>query len=168
MVQAELWRRGDRRGRHVRLLNPAAADLRSLGLDEDSSGSDSEPEGGVPEPSPDTSSMWTARAIADLQELGWRIPAVPDPSKVCFDFIEVFSGSYGVSSAMHAAGLTVGPPLDISRGYDLVTVTLVLWLLFMCRSGRVRYVWLGPPCTTFSLAQHPGCRCASDPWVSIF
>ena len=37
-------------------------------------------------------------------------------------------------------------------------------LVDLCRAGRIALCWLGPPCTTFSLARHPKLRTSACPW----
>ena len=44
-----------------------------------------------------------------------------------------------------------------------VTFNSFIWLVNLLRFRRVRLLWMGPPCTSFSLAQHPKLRSSSQP-----
>eukprot|EP00435_Cladocopium_sp_Y103_P056416 s1162_g19.t1 len=70
-----------------------------------------------------------------------------------FDFIEVFGGAGRVSDAMNKLGHVVGPVLDLSfsRKYDLKSLEMLHWILYMLREGHLLSVLVEPPCTTFRL-----------------
>ena len=54
----------------------------------------------------------------------------------------------------------MGPVLDISMSahYDLRSLDLLRWLIYMLENERIRSMLIEPPCTTFSPAAHPACR----------
>ena len=93
----------------------------------------------------------------------------PNPRKslpLFFDFVEVCAGAGKISHYCAQMGMSVCPPLDLDHSlqYDLKSCDVILWLVEMLRVGRLRSVFVSPPCTTFSPAAFPACRTYADPW----
>ena len=132
-----LWRTSDRKGGYSRLDAPALAILKGLG----DSWIDEGPLQGLPQNPAKTPPMY-------------------------FDFVEVCAGAGRISHFCAEMGLAVCPPLDLDHSlqYDLASVDVILWLVQMLRAGRLRSVFVSPPCTTFSPAAFPACRTYADPW----
>jgi hypothetical protein len=83
-----------------------------------------------------------------------------------FDVLEVCSGRDAPWSRAHAAaGLRVGPRIDPKTHpiWDLRSIRIVEWILFLIINGRVAYVHCAPPCRTFSLARQPRLRSRTQP-----
>ena len=135
-----LWLGGDRKGGYTRLDSEATAILRGLGEHEDDGA-----EG------PDS--------------LNKHVVGPCKAVEFVFDFVEVCSGSGRASAKAAAMGLTVCPPIDISKSphFDLTNLDLLWWILGMLKTGRFRSVCCEPPCTTFSPAQHPASRSYRQP-----
>ena len=177
----ELYRRTDTRGFHTRLLSEVGAYLHAQGLPSDEAefvfqeevrdtgvrDSSADPSDATIFPTANESSLdigddlkelWhqfcaSAWRIRDLGMLGFRL-----------DFLELYAGSAGMSKAMLAAGFSVGPPIELQEGWNLADESLFRLVLQMCAAGRVGLVWVGPPCTTYSLARHPRLRSSEQPW----
>ena len=81
-----------------------------------------------------------------------------------FDFLEIYAGTAGVSKAMLQAGFTVGPPIELKQGWDLSDSSLFELIFRLAWAGRIGFIWLGPPCTTYSLARAPRLRSSSAAW----
>ena len=60
-------------------------------------------------------------------------------------------------------GFRVGPPIELKAWWDLDR-TLFQLVLHLSSHGRIGMIWLGPPCTTFSLARCPRLRSLASPW----
>ena len=88
------------------------------------------------------------------------------PLAMHYDFLEVFGGRGPVSSALAARGITNCLVLDlsVSRQFDLSSSRVVEWVLFLVQSGRVRSVFLSPPCSSFAIAARPALRSVAQPW----
>eukprot|EP00438_Fugacium_kawagutii_P027761 Skav215994 [mRNA] locus=scaffold4693:140018:158914:+ [translate_table: standard] len=69
-------------------------------------------------------------------------------------FLELFSGSSRLTSAVYQAGMRVGPPFDTINGceYDLSRHAVQRMIKDWIAQGRVWYLHLGTPCTIFSIA----------------
>ena len=80
------------------------------------------------------------------------------------DFIEVYSGEAVLSRRMKLAGFSVGPPIELKEGWNMLERDLFQFLLALSRAGRLGFTWLGPPCTTFSLARAARLRSRESPW----
>lgn len=135
-----LWLDGDRRGCYTKLDNGFRAALKAVGEFDDADGDDSSfPSGDVLNPG--------------------------KPPLFKFDFIEVFGGAGSVSDAMRDLGHVVGPVLDLSfsRKYDMKSLEMLQWIIYMLKEGHLRSVFVEPPCTTFSPAAHPACRSYKEP-----
>ena len=72
--------------------------------------------------------------------------------------IELYAGSAGISRAMADVGFKVGPPIEIKSGWDMANAEVFGLLVRLCAAGRVGLLWLGPPCTTYSLVRFPKLR----------
>ncbi|CAE7272694.1 unnamed protein product, partial [Symbiodinium necroappetens] len=88
------------------------------------------------------------------------------PLAMHYDFLEVFGGSRPVSAALRERGRSNSLVLDlsVSRQFDLASPRALEWILYLVQHGRVRSVFLSPPCTTFSVASWPSVRSHSVPW----
>jgi len=60
--------------------------------------------------------------------------------------LEVFAGSAGLTAAHVALGLRVEHPVEIATGLDAFDSSIEKRLL----EGRISWLWLGPPCSSFS------------------
>ena len=82
-----------------------------------------------------------------------------------FDVIEICGGSGRVSAACAARGLVVGPVVDRSRSphFDILDRHTREWLFWLIQEGRVLFVCLEPPSTTFSPAAYPSVRYYDEP-----
>ena len=120
----------------------------------------------------------SARDPSIISELHVRVELQPLLEKLCrsslhcnssltwqfeVDFIEVYAGSAKLSKSMCALGFRVGPPIELKQGWDMASESLFLLLLQLSKEGRIGLLWLGPPCTTFSLARFPRLRSAQLP-----
>jgi len=74
------------------------------------------------------------------------------------DFLELYSGKGRMSRAFLLRGYNAMPPLDIESGFDLEFQAVLFWIINLLRCGRIRLLWLGPPCTSFSVARWPRLR----------
>ena len=167
-VAKELYRRTETRGFHMRLLSPVGAYLHSQGFDVEEPefllrvSEPLDPAEDSPEDKPSfarCSAPGTCRLPEQLQVLFQQLAAASLRSgslvisSFRLDFVELYSGTAGMSRAMHQAGFLVGPPLERRDGWDLANLELFELLLRLCRSGRISVLWMGPPCTTFSLTR---------------
>ena len=125
-----LWLCGDKKGSYTSLDLPARAQLRAVGCDLDQ------------DPVPD----WIQKPS--------RAPDLK------FDAVEICGGSGVLTSAMSFRGLVCCVPIDLSRSpqFDVCDVRLLEWVLHMLSEQRLHAVICEPPCTTFSVAQHPSSR----------
>ena len=59
----------------------------------------------------------------------------------------------------------VGPRIDKQRHsyWTILDDNLFSWLVQLISAGRVLYLHLGPPCTTFSVARKPSLRSVQCP-----
>ena len=76
--------------------------------------------------------------------------------------IEVCGGWGGIGKYFAQAGYTV-VNIELTLGWDMLDATVLRWLLHVTISGRVRFLFLEPPCTTCSLARKPGLRDSHSP-----
>ena len=132
-----LWRTAERKGGYTRLDPAARALLKSVG-------------------------------DPDLEEQCLQgFPVAPQKSPpLRFDFVEVCAGAGKITHYCNEMGLACCPPLDLehSAQYDLQSADVIPWLVEMIREGRLRSVFVSPPCTTFSPAAFPSLRSYEDPW----
>lgn len=71
-------------------------------------------------------------------------------------FLELFSGSGRLTAAVKQLGCACLTAVDITGGkdFDLRRRSTQLVILAWIKSGRIKYVHLGTPCTVFSRARH--------------
>ena len=179
-VAGELYRRHDSRGFYTKLLSPKASYLRGKGLEVDEFELVLPPDN-VPERaqhddfsctdntlkgSCHTSLSLTAVGRQLLQRFGAASFRVRDLTSEGFhlDFIEIYSGEAVLSRHMKLAGFSVGPPIELREGWNMLERDLFQFLLDLLKAGRLGFAWLGPPCTTFSLARKPRLRSRESPW----
>eukprot|EP00435_Cladocopium_sp_Y103_P070321 s689_g35.t1 len=68
--------------------------------------------------------------------------------------LEIFSGCGRLSRALQAVGLTCFPiDIDNGSGHDVLDPLVEACILDKILKGKVLLVWLGMPCTTFSVAR---------------
>ena len=112
--------------------------------------------------------MWLTWKVASLSFAArftdWaQVPAAPTAEMLSRPwFLEVFSGKAWLTRAMRRRGWGILPPIDIVLEGDVAAVADVTdpqlrakietWL----RSGCVKFVHFGTPCTTFSRARKEG------------
>ena len=65
---------------------------------------------------------------------------------------------------MVAAAFTVGPPLELLDGWDLLREDPFDLLVRLSTVGRIGLMFMGPPCTAYSLARCPRLRSVSESW----
>jgi hypothetical protein len=68
--------------------------------------------------------------------------------------LEIFAGSARLSAAMRRTGIAIYP-IDtcLFPSHNVLAGNLEERILSWIRSGRIEFVWLGMPCTTFSQAR---------------
>ena len=71
-------------------------------------------------------------------------------------FLELFSGTGGLTQAVHRRGVRVLPDFEVGKGevFNLLRPSTQEWVLSQIRSGRLWCVHLGTPCTVWSRARH--------------
>lgn len=71
-------------------------------------------------------------------------------------FLEVFSGTAHLTSALHEQGVPCLPDIEVSKGakFDLLRREVQGVILRLINEGIITYVHLGTPCTVFSRARH--------------
>lgn len=79
-------------------------------------------------------------------------------------FLELFSGSGGVSRALAQNGPHAAIDVDIRQGVDLTHPSVKGLIRGWMRSRVVRGLWLGFPCTTWSNARRPALRSRKELW----
>ena len=81
------------------------------------------------------------------------------------DFVEICGGAGKVGDSLSRLGFSVAPVLDLSESahYDLTSLRLLEWIIYMLEEGRFRSFLIAPPCTSFSPAAHPAVRSYSMP-----
>lgn len=150
-VADRLWLEGDRKGSYTQLENGFRAALRAVGefSEEDAEGDEAEPDCGG-----------GAEVFGGHEGFFRDKASIEKPPLFSFDFVEVFGGAGQVAWCMSQKGFVVGPVLDISMSahYDLRSLDLLRWLIYMLENERIRSMLIEPPCTTFSPAAHPACR----------
>ena len=87
------------------------------------------------------------------------------PLAFTFDFIEVYAGSAKVTKFVAALGVSVGQPIDItySPEFDMSSIHLLRWLVFLVAERKIKSIMLEPPCTTFSIMRRPRLRSKLQP-----
>ena len=86
--------------------------------------------------------------------------SVPRPLGLWYEFIEVCGGAGVVTEELVRLSVVCGPVLDISISYqyDLTSLRVIEWLLYMMEAKRLMSFLTSPPCTTFSPAAFPPLR----------
>ena len=133
-----LWRTGSKKGGYARLQNKLEALARKLEVDHE------------------PLSLHTDDAL----------PKIKKPLCLRYDFIEICGGAAKVSAEMAKRGWNVGPCLDLDRSehFDLASLDLVRWLLYLVEQGLLDSFFVQPPCTTFSPAAFPSLRSYALPY----
>ena len=80
------------------------------------------------------------------------------------DFVELYVGSARMSQAMVQKGFIVGPPVDVSSGWNLCDKNLFGLLMGLRLSGSIAILWMGHPRSTFTLDRRPRLRTIKSPW----
>ena len=91
--------------------------------------------------------------------------SVPKPMAYSFDFLEIFAGSARVTAAVAARGISVGPPIDLSRSpeHDMRSSLIMRWLSHLIVECLIRAFMIEPVCTTFSIMRRPALRSKEQP-----
>ena len=91
--------------------------------------------------------------------------SVPKPMAYSFDFLEIFAGSARVTDAVAARGISVGPPIDLSRSpeHDMRSSLIMRWLSHLIVHCLIRAFMIEPVCTTFSIMRRPALRSKEQP-----
>ena len=107
----------------------------------------------------------TYEASEEEEEDEFEENGIPRERPFFFDFIEICGGVGAISDAMSSLGFVVAPVFDLSRSrqYNLKSIRVLEWFLFMISEGRIAAYALAPPCTTFSPAAHPCVRSYKQP-----
>ena len=163
----ELWRRGDKLGYRAPMLSRLQSCLKGSGWDEDEVRSvafDDEKE------SPESGerrrgevSDENSHYFGKVAESFWEV-VPPKLSEGDFDLLEMYAGCAAMSKSWVKKGLRVLPPLEVKDGWDLRDPKVFWGVVKLVKSGRVRFLWWAPPCTTFSLAKTPKIRDLEEPW----
>ena len=135
-LASELWRRRALRGGHTRLATPTEAHLIEKG------------------------DSHAASAAVKLDGPSGSL-------RVYFDIVDVCCGPRApFTQACRDLSLLVGPRIDKQRNsfWDILDDGFFSWLLQLVAAGRVMYLHVGPPCTTFSLARKPALRSKQCPY----
>lgn len=132
-VHMSIWVDADRKGSHTHFNNPFNAILRQIGENDD----DIDGESPFPEPE-----------------------SIKKSPLMYFVFVEICGGAGKVGDALSRLGYSVAPVLDLSESahYDLTSLRLMEWVIYMLEEGRFRSFLVAPPCTSFSPAGHPAVR----------
>ena len=87
------------------------------------------------------------------------------PLAFSYDFLEIYAGAALITQHLSSMGVSCGPPVELSFSaqYDMQYVHVVAWITFMLSEGRLKAVFLCPPCTTFSIMRRPALRDAEHP-----
>lgn len=163
-VVGEIWRRSDKSGFRSPMLTKLQGYLKGSGLEEDDVVDSNSDEDEEIFHGPDE------KPIECLQRGFQRLVAnkVENPKRPLFeypvDFLEIYAGCANMSKAWVAEGFSVLPPMEIRDGWDLEDPKLFWGLMAFIRAGKVRFLWWGPPCTSFSLARTPKLRSLEIPW----
>lgn len=82
-----------------------------------------------------------------------------------FDFIEICGGSAGVSRSLADLGYTVAPPIELSdsKHFDITSLDLLDWVIYMIRQRRIKSAMIEPVCATFSPVARPSVRSYKRP-----
>ena len=145
-VHQELWRHRDRKGAYSALQGRLASFLNTFGYNDES----------------DAVREAAAQNTTTIERVLIET----------FDFLEICCGSLTsasslspLSDAVAAQGLRVGPMIDISLHplWDLRSLRIIEWLIFLTSRGRVWHVHTASTCRTFSVAYQPRIRSRDAP-----
>ena len=69
-------------------------------------------------------------------------------------FWEIFCGVAVMTNAFHDAGWPCAPPVDImcNSRFNVLEPLFLYIVVSLLLEGRIRVLWLGPPCSSFSMA----------------
>ena len=84
----------------------------------------------------------------------WKRYAAHIRSFGCKLALEVFAGTCFITSILAEWGIPVAPPVEILifEWMDLLNPMFVYLLIGLILEGRFWFLWLAPPCSTFSMA----------------
>ena len=189
----ELWRRADNVGRSRVLLHRLSADLKEIGEDDFEDGLAADDiindakkvsacekpherllrlrRAGAPSIAPTDLDTPLAMLTRYLFRNGGveafaRSVIVGTPARPLvwtWHAIEICGGWGGIGRYMSEVGYTV-VNVELKLGWDFLDMQVFNWLVHVVISGRVRFLFLEPPCTTCSLARKPGLRDSRTPW----
>ena len=85
--------------------------------------------------------------------------------RLWYEFIEICGGAGVVTEELVRLSVVCGPVLhiSISHQYDLTSLRVIEWLLYMMEARRLMSFLTSPPCTTFSPAAFPPLRTYKAP-----
>ena len=88
------------------------------------------------------------------------------PLAYSFEFLELFSGASKITKYASALGIPCGPPLDLdaSPEFDLSQARVLEWITWLIAERKLLGIFMGPPCTTFSIMRRPRLRSAQVPY----
>ena len=135
-VSRDFWRQGDKQRYRIPLPPTLAATLKGSGHDE--------------ETVEDHWGVFCRLLLATLAE--------------SFDFIEVYAGCARFSEAWVEAGFHALSPSEVKQGWDMIEQELFSGLVGLIRRSSMKFVWVAPPCTTFSLPRPAKLRSLEVPW----
>ena len=69
-------------------------------------------------------------------------------------FWEIFSGSVRATKGFKRVGWAVAPPIDVADEpwFNLLLQGFIAIIIGPIWKGRIAILWLGPPCSSFSMA----------------
>ena len=82
-----------------------------------------------------------------------------------YEYIAFAGGAGGTCSRLAEWGVIVGPVIDlsVSKHFDMRSLIVIEWAIWMIQEGRIGSFSVEPPCTTFSIARHPALRTVAQP-----
>ena len=104
----------------------------------------------------ETKSSPSSRIVPQSQALKQSAKTHSSTPTVATSFLELFSGSSRLTSAISMRGLRVATPFDLRNGscFDLTKRGIQRLIKQWICSGRIWYLHLGTPCTYFSVAKN--------------
>jgi hypothetical protein len=88
-----------------------------------------------------------------VTSLGWDdvLRKKPRPPRFA---LEIFAGTARITKALHTVGFYAFPiDICIAEHHNLLDTCVEHDILHLLQSGRVSFLWLGMPCTSFSRAR---------------
>ena len=108
-----------------------------------------------------------AAAAAKLVSPNGALPSIARVIMECWDFLEVCCGKKAPLSVaiMSRTPMSVGPLIDLALHpmWDIRTLRVIEWIIFLIEHKRVWYTHSGIPCTSHSVAKKPGLRLKDCP-----